>query len=445
MTEMPLVPLVNIVTTDLAAITRGRPVTAARLAGALESGIGWVPANLCLTPFNTISDPNPWGSSGDLRILPDPDARYTAVSTGSATPLDLIPGDIVELDGTPWDGCCRVQLKAAIAALKSATGLSIRATFEQEFLLKPNQPDPEAIAPHAFSVDALRAADPFVPRLWAALEEAGVQPEMVLAEYGNAQFEVTSAPTDALAAADRAIVIREVAREVARNLDARACFAPKPDPEAVGNGVHVHFSLVDADGEPATYDRQGPGGLSPRAASFCAGVLRHLPALTALTAPSPPSYYRLAPHNWSSSYTWLGERDREATLRICPVVTMGGRDPARQFNIEYRAADATANPYLALAAIIRAGLAGIAANLPAPPIVSGDPSIMSAEELALNGLRRLPETLDLALAELAADTVVTGWFPPRLIESFVAVKRAEIALMEGKTKLAICAAYGDRY
>ncbi|MCX5512785.1 glutamine synthetase [Kaistia algarum] len=445
MTETPLLPLVNIVTTDLAAITRGRPATEARLASAAQTGVGWVPANLCLTPFNTISDPNPWGSSGDLRILADLGARYTTASTGSATALDLVMGDIVELDGTPGDGCARTQLKAAIAALKSETGLSIRATFEQEFLLKPNHRADDAIPAHAFSVASLRAAEPFVPRLWAALEEAGVEPEMVLAEYGNDQFEVTCAPTDALAAADRAIVIREVTREIARNLDGRACFAPKPDPDAVGNGVHIHFSFVDAKGEPATYDAAGPGGLSLHAASFCAGVLKHLPALVALTAPSPPSYYRLAPHNWSSSYTWLGERDREATLRICPVVTLGGRDPARQFNIEYRAADATANPYLALAAIIRAGLAGIAAALPAPPIVSGDPSIMSAEELARNGLHRLPETLDLALAELAADTVVKGWFPPRLIESFVAVKRAEIALMEGKTKLAICAAYGERY
>lgn len=445
MSDSHLVPLVNIVTTDLAAITRGRPVSEARLAKAIETGVGWVPANLCLTAFNTISDDSPWGSSGDLRIMPDAKARYATTATGSQTALDIVMGDITELDGTPWVGCPRSQLKDALAALKEATGLTVIAAFEQEFLLVAKEPDPSAIAEHAFSVGAIRSADPFAPRLTACLGEAGVEPEMVLAEYGAGQFEVTCAPTDALAAADRSIAIREIAREVARNLGCRTSFAPKPKRNEVGNGVHIHFSLLDANGQPATYNASKAGGLSDAAGAFCAGVLKHLPAIVALTASTTPSYYRLAPHNWSSSYTWLGERDREATLRICPTVTIGGRDPSRQFNVEYRAADATANPYLSLAAIVWAGLAGIEGKLPAPPIVTGDPSVMSEAELAEKGLRRLPETLEDALAALEADSVVAGWFPPQLIASFLSVKRAEIMLMDGKDEDAICAAYGERY
>src|SRR3546814_19886897 len=77
------------------------------------------------------------------------------------------------------------------------------------------------------------------------------------------------------------------------------------------------------------------------------------------TAPSMPSYYRLRPGGWSASWTWLADRDREATLRICPTTTIGGRDAACQHNIEYRAADAPANPYVALPALIRAGLGGL--------------------------------------------------------------------------------------
>jgi glutamine synthetase len=353
--------------------------------------------------------------------------------------------DIVELDGSPWEGCPRTQLKRAIDALKQATGLSVIAAVEQEFLLLPEAADPSRIADHAFSMAAFRGAGDFGPMLATCLAEGGVEPEMVLPEYGTDQFEITHAPAPALVAADRAIVIREVTREVARGLGRRACFAPKPVLDAVGNGVHIHFSFVDESGRPATYAADGPGKLSPVAASFCAGVLRHLPALVALTASSPTSYYRLAPHNWSSSYTWLGDRDREATLRICPVVTMGGGDPARQFNIEYRAADATANPYLALAGIIRAGLAGIEAKLPAPPIVSGDPTLMTQAELDERGLRRLPETLEAALEALADDATARSWFPEKLIDSFFAVKRTEIAAMEGKTKPEICAAYGERY
>jgi glutamine synthetase len=439
-----LTPLAHVVTTDLAAITRGRPVTEERLGKATKGGFGWVPANLCLTPFNSIGE-NPWGSSGDLRLMPDLAARHTTGSTGASTPFDMVMADIVELDGSPWEGCPRTQLKAAIAALKAATGLSVIAAFEQEFLLLPATDDPSRIADHAFSMAAFRAAGDFGPMLATCLAEAGVEPEMILPEYGKDQFEITHAPAPALVAADRAIVIREVTREVARGLGRRAGFAPKPQLDAVGNGVHIHFSFVDAAGRPATYAADGPGKLSPAAASFCAGVLRHLPALVALTASSPPSYYRLAPHNWSSSYTWLGDRDREATLRICPVVTMGGSDPARQFNIEYRAADATANPYLALAGIIRAGLAGIEAALPVPPIVSGDPTLMTQAELDERGLVRLPETLEAALEALAADTTARRWFPEKLIESFFAVKRTELAAMAGKDRAEICAIYGERY
>ena len=443
MADQDLAPLVSIVTTDLAAISRGRPLTHERLDRIAEVGVGWVPANLCLTAFNTIADPNPWGSVGDLRIIPDQAARYTTDRTGAQTPFDMVMGDIVELDGTPWSSCTRTQLKDALATLKETTGLSVLATFEQEFQLAPKES--EARPAHAFSFEALRQADPFAPRLHAALKQAGVEPEMVLAEYGAHQFEVTCAPCDALAAADRAVVVREVAREVARHVGRRASFAPKPVRDGVGNGVHIHFSFLDEGGRPATHDPNGPGGLSQKAGAFCAGVLRHLPAMVAFTAPSVPSYYRLAPHNWSASYTWLAERDREASLRICPTVTIGGRDIGKQFNIEFRAADATGNPYLALTAIVRAGLAGIVDNLPPPPLVSGDPAAMSEDERRKKGLVRLPQSLPEAMAALNADQAVGNWFARSFLDSFLAVRRAEIDLLTGQDEAAICDTYRALY
>jgi glutamine synthetase len=440
MKPAPQMPLAAIVTTDLAAITRGRPVPADRLPKYAEAGVGWVPANLCLTPFNTIADPNPWGSTGDLRIVPDMEARYHTDLTGASTPFDMVMGTITDLDGAPWEACPRSLLRDALADLRSHTGLSVRAAFEQELRLASAAP-----AGHAFSFEALRGADPFAPILRSALEDAGVHPEMVLAEYGAHQFEITCEPADALVAADRAVAIREITREVARQLGTRASFSPKPDPGGVGNGVHIHFSLVGADGAPATYDPAGPARMSGPAAMFAAGILRHLPAITVLTAASVPSFLRLRPHSWSASYTSLADRDREASLRICPTVTIGGRDPSRQFNIEYRAADATANPYLALAAIVRAGLEGIRAGLPAPPVTTGDPSTMSEAERAAGGLVRLPQSLGEALDAFTADTVVRGWFTPAFVDSYVGVKRAEMAYLEGRSPAETCALYGTLY
>ena len=424
---MTAASLAAIVTTDLTAITRGRFLPAGAIASAAATGIGWVPANLSLLPSGIIAADDIWGSSGDLRILPDLKARAVTGLTGAPTPFDLTPGDIVNLDGSPWPGCARTALKDALAAFTQATGLKLIATFEQEFQLL----DADLPEAHPFSFAALRRAEPFAGEFFAALEEAGVAPDMVISEYGPNQFEVTAAPADGLASADRAVVIRELAREMARLKGWRATFAPKTAPDVVGNGVHIHFSFLDATGQPAAFDPKGPGRLSAIAAAFAAGVLAHLPAFLALTAPNPVSYLRLKPHNWSSAWTWLGDRDREASLRICPTVEIGGKDPARQFNLEFRATDATANPYLALAAMVRAGLDGLQRKLPAPPVFSGDPALLTEAERATLGLRRLPETLGAALDLLEAGPAAKGWFAPELVKSFVGVKRAEAAAAAG--------------
>ena len=126
-------PLVAVVTTDLAAITRGRFVAAKHLERIAQTGIGWLQANISLTAFNSIANPNPWGSRGDLRIIPDLKARYRTGRTGAPTEFDIVCGDIVELDGTPWNCCTRTLLRQALADLKAATGLSVVASFEQEF------------------------------------------------------------------------------------------------------------------------------------------------------------------------------------------------------------------------------------------------------------------------------------------------------------------------
>jgi glutamine synthetase len=434
-------PLAAIVTTDLAAITRGRFVAAKNLERIASTGIGWLPANISLTAFNSIAAQNPWGARGDLRVLPDLGARYHTGATGSPTAFEMVIGDIVQLDGTPWSCCTRTQLRDALADLQALAGVSLLASFEHEFQIFGAQ----SAAAHSLSLEALRRLDPFAPRLMGALEQAGVDPEVVIAEFGANQFEVTCAPATAVTAADRSIAIREITREVARNAGWRASFAPKTSPAGVGNGVHVHFSFRNAGGKPATYAAGGPGGLSAVAGAFCAGILRHLPGMTALTAPSVPSYFRLKPHNWSASYTWLGLQHREATLRICPVVRIPGSDPASQYNIEFRATDATANPYLVMTALVRAGIEGIRAKLPTPPLVAEDPTLMSETQRTELGLHRLPESLESALAALAADPTVNGWFEPVFLESFHGVRQAEMALLSQMDPAAICEQYRSLY
>ena len=241
------------------------------------------------------------------------------------------------------------------------------------------------------------------------------------------------------------MTIREITRELAAQFGWRASFAPKLDPAGVGNGVHIHLSFTDLAGRPVTFDAGRPGRLSKRAGAFAAGIIRHLPALTALTAPTVLSYMRLQPHHWAAAWTTLGEKDREATLRICPTSERPGYDPSRAFNMEFRAADATASPHLALAVLIRAGLEGLRANLPQPPITKGDPEGMTASDRDRLGIHRLPGNLEAALAALAADPVVTGWFSPRFIECYFGMKRKEIEIVAGLEGHALCDRYAAVY
>jgi glutamine synthetase len=432
--------LVAVLTTDIAGITRARCVGLPDLGATLGRGVGWVPANLALTPFDIIAPDNPWGASGDLRLMPDAASRFRVTPPG-VTPLHGMMSDVTNLDGSPWLGCARSFLKQALADFEQETGLRLIASFEQEFQALGTDWPP---AP-CFSLGGLRRADPFGPMVMAALREADIEPEVFLAEYGRDQFEVTCRPAPGLAAADRAIVIREVVREIARLLGFRASFAPKTTPDGVGNGVHIHFSFQDAEGSPVAYDAARPGGLSAVAGSFAAGIMRQLPALVALTAPSPVSYLRLQPHHWSAAYAVLGAQNREAALRICPVPALPDSDPAAAYNLEYRPADATASPHLALGAIVRAGLAGIRDGLAAPPLVDVDPATLDEAEHRRLGIARLPGSLPDALAALAADGALAGWFHPDFLACYQAMKREEQQLTSALAPEELCRRYAGIY
>jgi len=436
--------LVALVSCDLGAIVRGRSVFAAELEEHLASGIGWVPANQALTPLGPLAEPNPFGSTGDLRLLPDAATHVRVGADPGHSPLELVLCDIVDTDGRPWDCCPRTFLRDALAALSQRTGASVRASFEHEFQLRRGG-EP---APLPFSLQAMRAAEPFGGELMGALVEAGTEPERFFAEFASHQFEVPVAPAGGLEAADRAVVLREVVRELARREGVRATFTPLLDPAEAGNGVHIHISLHAEDGRALLYDPQRPGGLSELGGSFAAGVLAHAPALCALCAPSPVSGERLRPHHWSAGAVSLGLRNRETLLRIPPLVGAGGAEAQSQMRLEYRGADAAANPYLALGAILRAGLDGIAAELPAPAILQEDPARLGKADAERFGVGALPVSIDEALSALEADSEARAWLgAPNglLFEAYVSLKRAELGLVADMELQERCERYAEVY
>jgi glutamine synthetase len=438
------VELVALVCCDLGAIVRGRSLAADRLDAHLRAGVGWVPANHALTPLGHVAEPNPFGSTGDLRLLPDVDTRVRIEGDGTASALELLLCDIVDTDGQSWECCPRRFLRDALDELERELGAQLLASFEHEFQLLRPAGDCSPPAP-PFTLEAVRVAEPFPARTIQALTDAGVEPERLFAEYAANQFEIPVAPAAGVASADRAVIFREVVREVARRQGARASFVPLLDPAQAGNGVHVHFNLLDAGGRSLLYDAAGPAQLSELGGRFAAGILRHARALSALTAPSPVSGARLRPHRWSAGAVCLAARNREALLRIPPVTALADADASEQLHLEYRGADASANPYLALGAIVRAGVEGVRARLPAPEILDRDPAQLDAAEAERFGVGALASTLQESLQALSDDAAARGWMTPLLYDAYTSVKRAELDASTGLELEEVCQRYGAIY
>ena len=426
---------------DIAGLVRGRGFPAKDLAGRLAHGIGWTPTNINITAFRDIAD-SPFGQWGDVLLKPDP-ATEVDVDFGDGQPREhFYLSDALETDGGPWPCCPRNFLRRALADLESETGLRLFTAFEHEM----HYSGANATEGSSYSLDAFRSQGEFGEVLTHALEAAGLEPEGFLSEYGPRQYEVAVRPALGLVSADRAVILRELARSAAHRLGHRASFAPIMSPDGLGNGVHIHVSLRDLHGNPATHDPAHPHGLSQAAGRFIAGVLRHLPALCAITAPTVVSYLRLAPHRWSASYNNLGYRDREAAVRIAPVNETSDTPVAAQYNFEYRAGDATASPYLALGAVVNAGLQGLREDLPMPHVMDGvDPEDLGDHEKRALGIARLPTSLTAALDALEGDETARNWFPAPLLDAYMRYKRYEVEMMKGLSPGAQCARYAEVY
>jgi len=418
---------VMIVTSDISGQVRGKGFPVSNLEKRLKRGVGWVPTNVQITCLNGIAD-SPYGALDDLILVPDP-ATEVRVDFEDGGPVEhFFIGDILDLDGLDWECCTRGLARNALAALENEAGLYFNAAFEHEFFYT----GADQAGWNGFSLDSYRKNALFAQTLLAALEKAGVDTDTFLPEYGPGQFEATICPCIGIRAADQSLILKEMARATAARLGERVSFSPIISPDSVGNGVHIHFSLLDKNKTPVTYDSKSKTGLGKKAGMFSAGVLKYMPAITAVMAPSVISYQRLTPHKWSAAFNNLAIRDREAGLRICPVIRAGGRAESRasQFNLEYRAADAAASPYLQLAALVMAGLQGIRDNLASPTPTQGDLSQMPARDLDRMGVTRLPDALENALDLFKAEPMIEQWFSKEFADIYLVHKLQEIKDMD---------------
>lgn len=423
---------------DLAGLVRGKGFPAIELERRLRQGVGLTGSNIMISAFGPIFS-SPFGTLGDLVMAPDPStAVQVPFDDGAAEHFYL--ADIRELDGSPWACCPRDFLRRALTALEAEAGLTVKAAFEQEFVHTGIEERPG----DAYSLASYRRQGAFGESLTGAIRAAGLTPDSFLPEYGPRQFEVTVKPSFGLRAADEAVILREMVRGVAERMGFRASLAPILQPDGIGNGTHIHFSLWDQNGSPASHDAAAPYGIAARVAPFLAGVLHHLPALCALTAPSVASYYRLQPNRWAPVWAFLGRQDRGAALRVAPVFPGSAEAAERQFNLEYRVADAACCPYLALGGIVHAGLDGIRRKMTLPTELP-DFWSLTEDARAAAGVRTLPRSLADALDRLEATAAAAEWFGQDFLSAYLEFKRSEIAALEALEPSDICDRYAAVY
>lgn len=428
------VPLTFVATSDLCAITKGRSLPSDQLDPS--GSTGWVPANLGIGASGHIADQIPFGSTGDLRLRPDPSTEKLITGVPGRPDTTIMLADIVTTDGQPWPCCPRTFLREAVATLEEEFGLRTGVSFEHEFMALDVTEEH-----HPFSWRNFRAIEPIGSQLVTAMEKSGLGPETWLAEYGRHQYEITVTRSDPVTAADRAILTRDIVRDVFSAAGHRTTFSPMVSPGESGNGVHVHFGLLDADGQNAMFDESRPARLSELGGRFAAGILKHAGALSAIFAPLSVSYLRLRPHQWSSAGVFLGLHNREALLRLCPTIEIGGKDPAPQLHLEFRAGDIGANPWLLLGSLLHAGMEGLRRGL--------DPADVEVGEVAPDDPDRtmpeLPRSLGEALDLFEQDETVTGWFAPELVATYLRMKRVELAEVERLSEVEQCEWYARAY
>jgi glutamine synthetase len=413
---------VRILWCDNANIIRGKAVHVGRLSHYFEHGVG-ISAGQQGVPvmYDAVVPDSGLSPVGEIRLVPD---------WSSLIPLPYAPsharvmGNMVHC-GEPWALCPRNFLQQTINAAKYE-GLEIQAAFENEFYLLQQTSD--GVVPRDSTVFASTQAMDInrevIDEIADALIAQGISVEQYYPESGPGQHEIPVEYTNALRCADWQIAFRETVRAVSSRYNLTASFLPKIFPDFAGSGCHIHMSLW-RDGQNLLPDSQGMCGLSKVALSFIAGILHHLPALMALTTPSVNSYRRISPHCWSGAFRCWGIDNREAAVRVPSNPAMGSPT-----HFELKTVDASSNPYLALGAIIAAGLDGVHRGMEPGEPVSVDPGYLSVDERNVRGIDPLPTNLGEAIAHLTRNHVLLNALNPQLSKAFLAVRLAEWEAMK---------------
>ncbi len=418
---------------DNAGVTRVKAVPLRRLPHAIDWGVGMSPVfDVFLVDDSVTTSRHVGGPAGDLRLFPDVDRLVAlAAQPGWA----WAPVNRRTQDGAPYP-CCQRTFAQETVRRAAERGLELRMAFEVEWFVGTADGTPACQGP-AYGMTRLMELSEYCDAVLAALADQGVPVDQFHPEYAPGQLELSVAAADPVAAADRTVLVRQTIRAVSQRYGYQVSFAPVVTAGLVGNGGHLHFSAWQ-EGRNLFSGGEGRYGLTPAGESVLAGLLRRLPALCAVGAPSPASYLRLVPQHWAGPWQCWGRENREAALRLITGST-GERD--RAANAELKCFDGAANPYLLTGAVTAVATAALDAGLALPPEVPGEPAVLPAEEQP----PRLPGDVPAAVAALRADDVLPAALGEPLLEAFCAVRLAEQALFADAAPQAVAEATRWKY
>lgn len=356
-----------------------------------------------------------------LTGMPDMELRWNEadVRTGWQPSTKVVLGDLCEQNGSPVEISGRHILKKAVSDWQ-ALGLAPKIGIELECYafaldeaggIKPYE-TPGGVV---YGVGPFNDSLGFTDAIWETAEEMGLSLDMMTSEYDAPQFEFTLTFDDAVKAVDDVVIFRQMAREIALEFGVLLTFLPKPIAETGGSGMHINVSFADKDGKNAFANGEvgGVDAMNDLSKACVAGWMKHHKALAGLIASNATSFARLQPASLSGYWCNWGGDHRGVTVRV------SGEGGAKA-RLEHRMADAAANPYASVAAVLQAARLGLIEKYELPKMETGDTFVQT--DATIGTAENLAEALD----DLVADTKLTEAVGQLYCDHHVHMKRAEV-------------------
>ncbi|MGH9055172.1 MAG: type I glutamate--ammonia ligase [Acidimicrobiales bacterium] len=405
--------------TDVLGTPNAFQITPAELENALAEGMTFDGSTI--DGFSRVQE-------SDVLAMPDAKTFQLLPYLADGAPVARVVCDVVNLDGTPFEGDPRHVLRRALErARRLGFSYFVAPELEYFYFARP-APGSDAQAPAPldsgsyFDLTTNDLASELRRHTVLTLEDMGIPVEYSQHEDAPSQHEIDLRYTDALTMADTVMTVRMVVKEIASRHGVMATFMPKPLHGVQGSGMHTHVSLFDGDNN-AFYDDSDEYDLSPVGRRFIAGLLAHAREMTAVTNQWVNSYKRLIIGHEAPVYISWARNNRSALVRV-PHTKKGKRDSTR---IEYRAPDSAANPYLTFAVLLAAGLAGVEGGYELPPELATNLYELSPAQRLAESIQALPGSLSEALDQMERSELMAEVLGEHVFEWFVRNKRAEWA------------------